>query len=86
MQQQSGIPRLQYLIKGIEQVQNNAIRFITKLKSRDSITAAHDKLNLETLTNRRFKLRYNLLLRLLSNEGNHASLTNSYDELMNSKT
>jgi len=65
---------------------NNAIRFISKLKGRDSITAARDKLNLETLTDRRFKLRHKLLLRLLSNEENHASLTNSYDELVNSKT
>ncbi|KAF6020634.1 hypothetical protein EB796_021051 [Bugula neritina] len=77
--------RLQYLIKDIEQVQNNAIRFIAKLKGRDSITAASDKLNLETLPDRRFKLRHKLLLRLLSNEKNHASLTCSY-ELMNSKT
>jgi len=77
---------LQYLIKDIEQVQNNAIKFIDKLKGRDSITAARDKLNLETLADIRFKLRHELLLRLLSNEENHASLTNSYDELMNSKT
>ncbi|KAF6032768.1 hypothetical protein EB796_008924 [Bugula neritina] len=54
--------RLQYIIKDIEQVQNNAIRFIAKLKGRDSITAARDKLNLETLHDRRFKLRHKLLL------------------------
>jgi len=53
---------LQYLIKDIEQVQNNAIRFIAKLKGGDSITAARDKLNLETLANRDFKLRHKLLL------------------------
>ena len=75
--------RLQYFFKDIEQVQNNAIWFIAKLKGRDSITAARDKLNLEILANRRFKLRHKLLLQLLSNEKNHASLTNSY-ELMNS--
>jgi len=40
---------LQYLIKNIEQVQNSAVRFIAKLKGRDSITVARDKLNLETL-------------------------------------
>jgi len=79
-------PSLQYLIKDIEQVQNNAIRFIAKLKGGDSITVAHDKLNLETFTDRRFKLRHNLLLQFPSNEENHASLTNSYDELNNSKT
>jgi len=40
---------LQYLIKDIKQVQINVIRFIAKLKGKDSITAACDKLNLETL-------------------------------------
>ena len=52
-------------------VQPNAIRFISTLKGRDSVTAAHEKLELETLGDKRTKLRHALLLRLLSHEVKH---------------
>jgi len=64
-------------------VQNNAIRFSAKLKGRDSITWQIRPWN---SYNRRFKLRHNLLSRLISNEESHASLTNSYGELITTDT
>ena len=74
-------PALEYLKHDIEMVQNNAIRFISKLKGRDSITEARGKLNLQTLCERRQNSRRSLLMRLLSSEENHSSLISSYDEL-----
>ena len=56
---------LDYLINDIEMVQHNAIRFIPALKGRDSVTAAHEKLKLDTLVDRQMKITHALLLRLL---------------------
>ena len=52
-------------------VQHNAIRFILTLKGRDSVTAAHEKLELETLADKRTKIRHAVVLRLLSHEVKH---------------
>ena len=78
-------PMLDYLIHDIEMVQHNAISFISTLKGRDSVTAAREKLELETLADRRTKIRHALLLRLLSHEENNESLTSAYDELINNR-
>ena len=78
-------PHLEYLIHDIEMVQHKAIRFITNLKGRDSITKARTQLNLETLTERRRKARHCLLLKLLSDDEHHGSMIKDYDELTNSK-
>ena len=47
---------------------------------------AREKLCLDTLVNRRKKVRHNLLLRLLSNEEHHRLLVNDYDELCSDDT
>ena len=49
------------------------------------MTAAREKLELETLADRRTKIRHALLLRLLSHEENNESLTSAYDELINDR-
>ena len=67
--------KLDNLISDSEMVQHNAIRFISTLKGRDSVTSAREKLELETLADRRTKIRHALLLRLLSHEENNKSLT-----------
>ena len=50
---------------------------------RHSAAAAREKLELETLADRRTKIRHALLLRLLSHKENNDSLTSAYDELIN---
>ena len=76
---------LEYITHDIEMVQHNAVRFISKLKGRDSITSALESLNLETLAVRRGKTRRSLLLKLLANEENHNSLINAYEDLMDTR-
>ena len=46
-------PNLEYITHDIEMVQHNAVRFIFRLKGRDSIISAIESLNLETLAARR---------------------------------
>ena len=65
----------------IEMIQNKAVRFISNIKRGESVTEAGKKLRLDTLFNRRKKIRHSLLLRLLSNEEHHHLLVNDYDEL-----
>ena len=48
-------PNLEYITHDIEMVQHNAVRFIFRLKGRDSIISAIESLNLETLAARRGK-------------------------------
>lgn len=78
-------PTLEYQINSIEMVQHKAIRFICNLKGRESISAAADKLEINTLKERRKGNRHSLLLRILSKENNHQALTNSYDKLINDR-
>ena len=75
-------PAKEYLKYDLEMVQNSAVRFISSLKGRESVTEALKKLSLETLCDSRKTNRRNLLMRLLSSEENHSSLISSYDELM----
>ena len=58
-------------------VQHKAIHFICNLKSRESISAAADKLKINTLQERLKGNRHSLLLRILSKENNHQPLANS---------
>ena len=78
-------PNLEYITHDIEMVQHNAVRFISKLKGRDSITSALEGLNLETLAARRGKTRHSLLLKLLANEKNHNSLINAYEDVIDTR-
>ena len=64
-------PNLKYITHDIEMVQHNAVRFISRLKCRSSITSALESLNLETLAARHGKTRRSLLFELLANEENH---------------
>ena len=50
-------PNLEYITHDIEMVQHNAVKFISKLKGRDSITLALENLDLKTLAARRGKTR-----------------------------
>ena len=58
---------------------------IFKLKLFNNVTSALEGLNLETLAARRGKTRHSLLLKLLTNEENHNSLINAYEDLMDTK-
>ena len=55
-------PTLEYQINSIEMVQHKAIRFISNLKGRESISTAADKLKINTLKERRQGNRHSLLL------------------------
>ena len=57
-------PYLECLNHDIEMIQNKAVRFISNIKKRKSVTEAREKLCLDTLVNRRKKIRHNLILRL----------------------
>ncbi|XP_067930519.1 uncharacterized protein [Watersipora subatra] len=70
------------LVQDIEMVQNTAIRYIANIKGRESITAAREKLEIDTLADRHMKIRHTLLYRILSNGENHNALPSSYDELI----
>ena len=67
----------------LEMVQNNAVGFISKLKSRDSITSALVCLDLETLAARHGKAGHSLLNKSWANKENHNLLNNAYEDLMN---
>ena len=79
-------PHLEYLIQDVEKIQHKAVRFIAKLKGRESVTAARERLLIDTLATRRCNIRRNLLLRLLSNEQYHNVLVDDYDELLSNNT
>ena len=69
-------------IAGLEQVQNQAVRFIAGLKGTRGIGEAMAKLGLPSLQQRRKQQRLQLLMRILSREDTHPALIESYDELM----
>jgi len=66
----------------IEHVQNRAIRFIANLKGRCGIKNACTELQLKTLTSRRRDHRLTLLMKILSDEERHETLSSAYDELL----
>jgi len=75
---------LDYQINGIEIVQHETIRFISTFKGRDSVTAAHEELELENLADIT-KTSHAPLLHLLSQEQKHKWVTSAYDELINDR-
>ena len=79
-------PSAKQLQHELDMMQNDAIQFICKLKGRDGVTGALEKLDVQTLSDRRKTSRCNLLLRLLPSEENHCPLIDSYDELMTTRT
>ena len=78
-------PNLEYIAHNIDMVQHDAVRFISGLKGRDSITSAPENLNLELLAARRGKARHSLLFKLLANQENHNLLINAYEDLMDTR-
>ena len=55
-------PCLECLNHDIEMIIYKAVRFISNIKGRERVTEAREKLCLDTLVNRRKKIRHNLLL------------------------
>ena len=80
-------PNLEYIAHNIEMVQHNAVRFISRLKGRDSITSALESSDLEILAARHGKTRHSVLLKLLANKENHISLIKfiANEDLMNTR-
>ena len=64
-------PNLEYIANDIEMMQHKAVRYISGLKGRDSITSTLEILDLETLAARCGKTINSLLLKLLANEEKH---------------
>jgi len=71
------------LIHDIEMVQNTAVRFIDSIKGREGVTRSKEDLGLDTLQTRRKNQRFNLLMRILSEEDSHSALCASYEQLIN---
>lgn len=69
----------------IEMVQRKAVRFIKKLKGRQSVTDASTELGLQSLEDRRKNHRLCLLHKILSDEDRHDTLTSAYEELVNAR-
>ena len=79
-------PSTKQLQHELNMVKNGVIRFICELKGRDSVTEALEKLDVQTLGERRKTSWRNLLLRFLSSEENHCPLIDSYDERVTIKS
>ena len=69
-------------ISDIEQLQDQAVRFIAGIKGRDGVEDAKTRLGLIPLHKRRRDQRLRLLMRILAKEEHHSSLSESYNEIM----
>jgi len=78
-------PTSKQLINAIECVQRRAVRYISGLKGRESVTEARAKLALNTLEERRRNHRVTLLHKILKDENRHSVLSSSYDEILNNR-
>ena len=70
----------------IEQVQEQAVRFVAGIKGRGGSDEARSRLGLTPLQNRRKDLRLSLLMRILAKEEYHPSLSKSYEHLIDQPT
>jgi len=70
----------------IEQVQEQAVKFVAGIKGRGSSDEARSRLGLTPLQNRRKDLLLSLLMRILAKEEHHPSLSKSYEHLMDQPT
>lgn len=75
-------PYMKKDITSIEMVQHRAIRFILNLKGIVSITEGREKLQLETLEERRLRSRKHTLMKILSNADIHSLLSNDLTNMM----
>ena len=71
-------------IHQLEMVQNRAVRFISKLKGRDSVTKAREVLSLETLERRINQARIRPLSKILDPNATNDALVKSFPTLTNS--
>jgi len=70
----------------LETIQNKAVRYISELKGRESVTDDRNQLGLKTLASLRRDHRVGLLVRILVDEEHHSALSTSYDEIMKSRS
>ena len=63
-------------------VKNRAVRFISRLKGRDSVSEAQCELGLQTLQEQRKNHRLTLLTRILQAENTHSAFSPAYEELV----
>ena len=75
-------PTNKQTMHSIEMIQNNAVRYIERLKGRESVSEARDRLQLKSLADRRKDHRLSLLFKILEHEDRHSALSSSYDELI----
>lgn len=78
-------PTSRQTIDQIENIQRRAVRFISNLKGRDSVTEERDLLELAPLETRRRNHRVTLLHKILTDEERHSTLSASYDEIVESR-
>jgi len=67
----------------LELVQNKAIRFVKNIKGRSGVTDGRNSLGLQTLEQRRKNHRLSLLMKILSDEEKHNTLSSAYEEITN---
>lgn len=79
-------PYLKTTIHDIEMVQNRAVRFISGLKGRESVSDARCELGLLPLQARRKNHRLTLLTRILQSEATHSTLSSDYDEVVENRS
>ena len=73
-------------IEDLELVQNKAVRFIKNIKGRRGVTEARTSLGIQTLQERRKAHRISLLMRILSDQNKHDTLSADYDEIINCRS
>ena len=75
-------PSARSKIHDIELVQNSAVRFISNLKRcTDSVSKAENRLQLQSLEERRKNHRLCFLTQILQSEDQHCTLSAAYDEI-----
>ena len=78
-------PTSKQTIEVIESVQRKAVRFISTVKGRESVTEARNLLELVPLESRRRNHRMTLLHKILENETSNNTLSSNYDEIVNNR-
>ena len=68
-------------IESLEMLQHRAVRFIARLRGRESVTGACSELGLQPLKQRRKNHRLSLLIKILQDEERHSTLSVAYDEI-----
>ena len=74
-------PTLAKNIESLEMLQHRAVRFIARLRGRESVMEACSKLGIQTLKQRRRNHKLFLLVKVLQDEERHSTLSIAYDEI-----